>query len=59
MKLNELNEIVNNSKSVSKIGKIVEMQELVLFPDGELCTDWDKTTDGLEEYMRILNNKLG
>lgn len=42
-----------------KIGKIVEMQELVLFPDGELCTDWDKTTDGLEEYMRILNIKLG
>ncbi len=38
-----------------KIGNIVEMQELVLFPDGTLCTDWDKTTDGLEEFMKILN----
>lgn len=36
-------------------GNIVEMQELVLFPDGVLCTDWDKTTDGLEEYLEILN----
>lgn len=40
-----------------KIGNIVEMQELVLFPDGELCTDWDKTTDGLEEFMKVLNIK--
>jgi hypothetical protein len=24
------------------------MQELVLFPDGILCTDWDKSQDGLE-----------
>lgn len=39
------------------IGNIVEMQELVLFPDGVLCTDWDKTTDGLEEFMKILNIK--
>ena len=40
-----------------KIGNIVEMQELVLFPDGVLCTDWDKTCDGLEEFMKILNIK--
>ena len=39
------------------IGSIVEMQELVLFPDGILCTDWDKTTDGLDEFMEILNIK--
>lgn len=41
-----------------KIGNIVEMQELVLFPDGTLCTDWDKTTDGLEEFLKILNIKI-
>ncbi len=40
-----------------KIGNIIEMQELVLFPDGCLCTDWDKTTDGIEEYLKILNIK--
>lgn len=40
-----------------KIGNITEMQELVLFPDGMLCTDWDKTTDGIEEFMEILNIK--
>ena len=40
-----------------KIGNIVEMQELVLFPDGVLCSDWDKTQDGLEHYMRTLNIK--
>lgn len=40
-----------------KIGSIVEMQELVLFPDGILCTDWDKTTDGIDEFMEILNIK--
>ena len=38
-----------------KIGNIIEMQELVLFPDGSLCTDWDKTTDGIEEYLKTLN----
>ena len=37
-----------------KIGNIVEMQELVLCPDGTLHTDWDGTDDGLEEYMKIL-----
>ncbi len=40
-----------------KIGNIVEMQELVLFPDGVLCTDWDKTQDGLQYYMKLLNIK--
>ncbi len=44
-------------KTRVKIGNIIEMQELVLFPDGALCTDWDKTTDGLEEFMKILNIK--
>lgn len=38
-----------------KIGNIVEMQELVLFPDGVLCTDWDKTTDGIDEFLKILS----
>ena len=40
-----------------KIGNIIEMQELVLFPDGVLCSDWDKTQDGLDNYMKILNIK--
>lgn len=40
-----------------KIGNIVEMQELVLFPDGTLCSDWDKTQDGLDNYMKILKIK--
>ncbi len=40
-----------------KIGSIVEMQELVLFPDGKLCTDWDKTTDEIKEYLKVLNIK--
>lgn len=40
-----------------KIGNIVEMQELVLFPDGILCTDWDKTQDGITEYMKTLKIK--
>jgi organic radical activating enzyme len=40
-----------------KIGNIIEMQELVLFPDGKLCTDWDKTQDGLEYYLKLLNIK--
>lgn len=44
-------------KTRVKIGNIVEMQELVLFPDGVLCTDWDKTTIGLKEFMKILNIK--
>ena len=40
-----------------KIGNIIEMQELVLFPDGVLCTDWDKTQDGLDYYLKLLNIK--
>lgn len=40
-----------------KIGNIIEMQELVLFPDGVLCTDWDKTSDGLDDFLQILNIK--
>lgn len=46
---------LNNTRI--KIGNIVEMQELVLFPDGILCTDWDKSQEGLEQYMKILNIK--
>lgn len=41
-----------------KIGNIIEMQEMVLFPDGELCTDWDYTKDGLEEFCKILKINL-
>ena len=37
------------------LGNLIEMQELVLFPDGYLCTDWDKTTDGIDEYLKMLN----
>jgi hypothetical protein len=37
-----------------KIGKLCELQELVLFPDGKLHSDWDGTDDGLDEYLKIL-----
>lgn len=37
-----------------KIGTIIEMQELVMFPDGKIHTDWDGTDDGLEEFCNIL-----
>ena len=40
-----------------KIGNILEIQELVLFPSGKLCTDWDYTDDGIEEIKRYLNIK--
>ena len=40
-----------------KIGNIVEMQELVLYPNGKLCTDWDGSEDGIEEFKKILNIK--
>lgn len=39
------------------IGTIVEMQELVMYPNGELCTDWDGTKDGLDEFKLLLNIK--
>lgn len=42
-------------KTRVKIGNIIEMQEMVLFPDGVLATDWDKTQDGLEYYLELLN----
>ena len=34
MKLNELNEIINNSKPISKIGKIIEIIGLTIIADG-------------------------
>lgn len=41
MKLNELNEIVNNSKPVSKIGKIVEIIGLTIIADGPVSSIGD------------------
>ncbi len=37
-----------------RIGNVIEMQELVLFPNGELCSDWDRTTLGLKDYLKEL-----
>ena len=51
MKLNELNEIINNSKSVSKIGKIVEIIGLTLIADGPVSSIGDLchiVQDGIE-----------
>ena len=41
MKLNELNEIVNNSKPVSKIGKIIEIIGLTIIADGPVSSIGD------------------
>ena len=41
MKLNELNEIINNSKPVSKIGKIVEIIGLTIIADGPVSSIGD------------------
>ena len=41
MKLNELNEIVNNSKPISKIGKIVEIIGLTIIADGPVSSIGD------------------
>ena len=38
-----------------KLGCITEIESLVLFPDGLLATDWDRTTEGLEEYCKAAN----
>ena len=41
MKLNELNEIINNSKPISKIGKIVEIIGLTIVADGPISSIGD------------------
>lgn len=41
MKLNELNEIVNNSKPISKIGKIIEIIGLTIISDGPVSSIGD------------------
>ena len=51
MKLNELNEIINNSKPVSKIGKIVEIIGLTIIADGPVSSIGDLchiVQDGVE-----------
>ncbi|MBQ4646987.1 MAG: FliI/YscN family ATPase [Candidatus Gastranaerophilales bacterium] len=41
MKLNDLNEIINNSKPVSKIGKIIEIIGLTIIADGPVSSIGD------------------
>ena len=51
MKLNELNQIVNNSKPISKIGKIVEIIGLTIIADGPVSSIGDLchiVQDGVE-----------
>lgn len=36
---------------VVKIGDIVSLRELVIYPDGFVATDWDRTNVGLDWYM--------
>ena len=38
--------------SICKIGPLTILHEMVVFPDAEVCTDWDGSKDGLEEYNR-------
>lgn len=54
MKLNELNEIINNSKPVSKIGKIVEIIGLTIIADGPVSSIGDLchiVQDGTNEII--------
>lgn len=54
MKLNELNEIVNNSKPVSKIGRIVEIIGLTIVADGPVSSIGDLchiVQDGLDGFI--------
>ena len=54
MKLNELNEIINNTKPVSKIGKIVEIIGLTIIADGPVSSIGDLchiVQDGTNEII--------
>ena len=44
--------------SICKIGPLTILHEMVVFPDAEVCTDWDGSKDGLEEYCKWVNYKL-
>lgn len=35
-----------------KVGNLVEIESLVLFPDGHMATDWDRSDDGLAAYCQ-------
>lgn len=35
-----------------KVGSLVEIESLVLFPDGHMATDWDRSDDGLAAYCQ-------
>ena len=54
MKLNELNEIINNSKPISQIGKIVEIIGLTIIADGPVSSIGDLchiVQDGTNEII--------
>lgn len=54
MKLNELNEIINNSKPISKVGKIIEIIGLTLIADGPVSSIGDLchiVQDGVKEII--------
>lgn len=44
--------------SICKIGPLTILHEMVVFPDAEVCTDWNGSKDGLEEYCKWVNYKL-
>jgi len=31
---------------------------MVVFPDASVCTDWNQSKEGLEEYCKWVNYKL-
>lgn len=44
--------------SICKIGPLTILHEMVVFPDASVCTDWDQSKEGLEEYCKWVNYKL-
>jgi len=44
--------------SICKIGPLTILHEMVVFPDGSVCTDWDQSREGVEEYCGWVNFKL-
>ena len=44
--------------SICKIGPLTILHEMVVFPDGDVCTDWNQSKEGLKQYCQWVNFKL-
>ena len=58
MKLNELNDIINNSKTIKGIGRIIEIIGLTLVADGPLSSIGDLCHIVLENSKKIINAEV-